>query len=514
MEQTLEEIMEKKNIEVRARHFYPNNPNPKLSKETPNGSADISSMQILVNPDYIMMLKENGINEEESLDETLNHEYIHITKFPATAKKRMHQYLLARQFLDSKDLAESAVYAFNETQTNIFSGVDMKNEFTPRVQEVLSRDSKGFNKILDGVYQELFNKNLKVKLKRRERKLVKELKKINFTDLDQEDRNLATFIHLAKDHLKQYEPRTRAGFLGMFNEEQIREGLSLLAQECTDKGYIPNQFEQISSELLNEGKINPGAGTEKADLRESNNIYLTLARNYAVPIISTKIAKNGSLIPSEQKPYSIGDPLEDLNVFSSKGIMPGISKSWVKKEGEVMKQLGIPDLIIVQDNSPSMDDPNKKISTAVLGSSVISRAYLLNDKTVTIYSFGGSDYVYGPSKDEKEVNRILRLHSREYSGTTFNASKLESLLKDRDKVFDLSIVSDMEISNLADFIQSIKSLPRLNRVHLFYTNPGKMAYVNSVIEAVKNLDNVGYAQLFGCGDIEKITMGELRKSLK
>ena len=206
--------------------------------------------------------------------------------------------------------------------------------------------------------------------------------------------------------------------------------------------------------------------------------------------------------------------MQDLNAFSSKGILPGISKAWTKKEGEVIKQIGIPDSIIVQDNSPSMPNPNKIISIPVLGSSVIARAYLANDKTVSVYSFGSSDHIYGPSKDEEAINKVLRLYSDKDGGTTFNPKKLEQLFKDRSKSFDVSIISDMEINNLADFILSIKSLPLLHRIHLFYTNYDKIAYVHQVIEATKNIENIGYTQLFTKYDIEKITMGELRKSLK
>ena len=515
-QKTLEQIMETKNREVRARYFYPSTPQPELTRETPNGSADIISLKIKVNPDYINMLKDNGIPEEESVDETLSHEYIHIAKFPGTAAKRMHHYMVARQLLDSKDLAESVVYAFNEAQTNIYNGVDMKNPYAPKVQRILAKDSKGLNKVLDGLYQELFKEDLGVRFNGRNKKekdLVKKLKEISFTDQNNEDANLKNFIGLVKDHLKSYKQETNAGFLGMFNEEQIQQGLANLAQECMNNGYTPNQFEQLASELTNEGKLIPGAGTKQANLIESRNIYTALARNYSIPVIRTKIAKNGSLIPDEQKPFSTQTPLEDLNVFSSKGILPGISKVWTKKEGEVIKQVGIPDSIVVHDNSPSMPNPDGEVSIPVLGSSVIARAYLANDKTVSVYSFGSSDHIYGPSKDEEAVNRVLRLHSGKDGGTTFNPKKLEQLLKDRSKSFDVSIISDMEISNLADFILSIKSLPLLHRIHLFYTNPEKMTYVNEVIKAVKNIENIGYAQLFTNNDIEKITMGELKKSL-
>ena len=307
-QENLEEIMERKINETRARFFYPATPRPKLTKETPNGSADIVSLEIQVNPDYIKMLKENGIQEEDSLDETLSHEYTHITKFPGTAANRMHQYLIARKLLESKDLAESAVYSFNEVQTNIFNGVDLKNKATPKIQKILAKDSRGLNKILNGLYQEIFKEDLGIKFNwrnKKEKNLIKKLKEIQFTDQNNENQNLEKFVFAVKDNLKDYKSETKADFLGMFNEEQIQGGLASLAQECMNNGYSPNQFEQLSLELLNDGKIYPGAGSNKSNLSISRNIYIDLAKNYAIPIVKTKTAKNGSLIPHEQKPFSI-----------------------------------------------------------------------------------------------------------------------------------------------------------------------------------------------------------------
>ena len=506
--------MGKKVREVSARFFCPSIPKPELTKDVPNGSADIDSGQIKINPAFIGRLEQAGIPNHESLDEVLSHEFTHITRFPGTVQRRMHQYVNARVALTSKELAEAAVYAFNEVQTNLYVGVDMNNEAAPKVARELAKSSNGLNKLLDGLYQEMLSQDLGVRLNRKEKKLIKELKEIPFTNQMSEDANLRRFIELTRDSLRGYRPRQGAGFLGMFTPEHVQEGLTQVAQECSDKGYSPDQFEQIVSEMLSEGKIVPGPGDGKGKLRESRDIYTALSRNYAVPVVRKGLLRNGSLRPEEHKPFSTETPLEDLDPFSSRGILPGVTQAWVRKEGETAVQKGIPNSILVIDNSPSMPDPNKVVSIPVLGGNVIARAYLLNDRAVTVYSFGGSDYVYGPSRDEKEISRVLRLHSGKLGGTTFSPEKLESLLRDRKEVFDLSIISDMEIKNLGDFIRTVSGIPKLNRVHLFYTDPEKMSYVTQVQEATKLMDNVGYAKLFSKKDIEGITLGELKKSLQ
>ena len=510
----LEELMGKKVREVSSRFFNPSIPTPELTEDVPNGSADISSGKIKINPSFIGKLEREGIPSEESLDEVLSHEFTHVTRFPGTAHKRMRQYKEARVVLESKELAEAAVYAFNEAQTNLYVGVDMRNKATPKVARVLARGSKGLNKILDGLYQESFGQDLGVILNKKDRGLIEKLKDVSFTDQRSEDANLRRFIELTKDSLREYRPKTSSGFLGMFTEEQIQEGLTQLAQECGDKSYTPDQFDQLVFELLPGGKIVPGAGNAKGELREARNIYTALSRNYAVPIVRKNILRDGSLRPKECKPFSTETPLEDIDPFSSRGILPGITQAWVKEEGGAVAQKGIPNSIIVIDNSPSMPNPNKVVSVPVLGGNVIARAYLLNDRSVTVYSFGGSDYVYGPSRDEKEIGKVLRLCSKEFEGTTFSPERLEALLNNRKEAFDLSIISDMDISNLSDFIGTVSGIPRLNRVHMFYTNPLTMKYVDAVQEATKAMDNVGYAQLFSKSDIEKITLGELKKSIR
>ena len=41
-----------------------------------------------------------------------------------------------------------------------------------------------------------------------------------------------------------------------------------------------------------------------------------------------------------------------------------------------------------------------------------------------------------------------------------------------------------------------------------------MKDVRSIQESTKSMDNIGYAQLFSRRDIEGITLGELKKSIK
>ena len=213
----------------------------------------------------------------------------------------------------------------------------------------------------------------------------------------------------------------------------------------------------------------------------------------------------------------MSDEINDLDPFSSPGIIPGITQKWIKKEGETIQNyFGIPNSIIVKDNSPSMtnyQNPEKEVSIAVLGSTVISNAYLNNNTKVAVYSFGSFDEFVDLTKDKERVHQELRKYTNK-RGTTFNKSLMENYLKNTDMVFDLSFVSDMEISNLDKFINHIINLPNLHRIHLFYTNPSKVDYVQNISERIKNKRNVAILPLYSQQDIKNIIIGELKNSIK
>ena len=45
--------------------------------------------------------------------------------------------------------------------------------------------------------------------------------------------------------------------------------------------------------------------------------------------------KNGTLYPYSHTGFEVGDPITEVDAFSTPGILPGITKKWVRKEGEV-----------------------------------------------------------------------------------------------------------------------------------------------------------------------------------
>jgi hypothetical protein len=78
--------------------------------------------------------------------------------------------------------------------------------------------------------------------------------------------------------------------------------------------------------------------------------------------------------------------------------------------------------------------------------------------------------------------------------------------------YDISVISDMDIKNLRGFIDKVLGIPKTHRVHLLYTENNR--YVRKLRESFWNRENVAILPLTCEEDIQKITMGELQKSVK
>ena len=157
-----------------------------------------------------------------------------------------------------------------------------------------------------------------------------------------------------------------------------------------------------------------------------------------------------------------------------------------------------------------MPSPIKGLSLPVLGATAISNAYLHNGSRVAVYNFGGNDYLLQPTKDKEAVHKQLRVYTG--GGTTFNPRFLEGVLRQSQREFDISVISDMEISNLDVFVQTVLNIPQIHRIHLLYTENN--GYVANLRQAFGSRDNVAILPLTCERDIYEITMGELKKSVR
>lgn len=531
VDKNLQKIMEREWENVRKGFYYPQLPQPRLVDGTPNTSIDIENLHIEVSEPFIKSFKEHDIDEPDSLNEVLTHELTHFMRYPGSVLNTLRLQKVGRKVTDAERVSQLRV-AFTEAQTNIYMVNEREHPSTVAMRKVVQPDEgDGFGKLMYGLYQKVWGQDLGIELGEAETKLVDKLSGIDYLDKEDELDNFREFVQVLKD----YQPPQQSGEgskqgsgegsqegegqsngVGMFSDNQIREGLKQFAQECGNA----EEFEEIVKQVLSEGeeKGKPqqfhgiSAGTDKGITLLARNFYTALAEKYTIPIRKKPIKKNGGLYPNSHTGFSVSDSLNDLDSFSTPGILPGITKKWVKKEGEVATNFeAVPNSVLIVDNSPSMPNPEEGVSIPVLGATAVSTAYLDNDSKVAVYSFGSQDHFTNFSKNKEDVHRELRRYSVS-GGTTFNPRFLEGILRESEDEFDISVVSDMDISNFGSFVDTVLGIPQVHRVHLLYTHGG--GYAGKLRERFGGKENVAILPLLYESDVSKIVMGELRKSVR
>ena len=549
--QKLSETMQKEWQKVRKRFYYPQLPMPKLVDNIPNGMIDIKNLEIKISEPFITSFEQHGIKDEEALNECLSHELTHFMKYPGSVLDILRLQKAGQGLAEGNKISELRD-AFTEAQTNIYLTNELKHPSTAKMRRAYGlQEGDSVGRLMYSLYQEVSEQDFGVEPTKEEKGLVGKLKDIDFLDKKQETFSFRRFVQIMKDYQPKQQKQKKQGRqkqgdgqgqgkgqdnqpqcsgsgnnLEGFTENQIREGLKQFAQECSS----PEEYEDIVNQVLGEVKedkqkrkreafgTQPGIGKGITELAE--NFYTALSERYLIPIRKKPMHRNGSLYPHSHTSFQVGDPITEVDAFSTPGILPGITKKWVRKEAEVYgNDESVPDSFIVIDNSPSMFMPNgntvipptSRVYPHIVGATAISNAYLINDSKVAVYSFGNNDHLTNPTKNRELVHRELRRYSAD-GGTTFNPKFLEGVLKESEREFDISVVSDMAINNLDYFVKSILQIPKTHRIHLIYTKDS--AYVNHLRQTFDNIGNIAILPLTREEDIYKITMGELKKSVR
>jgi len=529
--ENLKETMRKEWQKARKRFHYPQLPQPELVDNIPNGYIDIKNLKIKVSESFIRGFEQHGIGTEEAMNEVLTHELTHFMKFPGSVLNVLRLQKSAQGLTDSGSISRLR-YDFSEAQTNLYLIQEVQHQATAPIARVCNERGEypgSLGRIHYGLYQEVSGQNFGIKLTEEERGLVGKLKEINFLDKERETSNFRKFVQVTGDYQPKQEQKDSGDSFGIesFTDNQIREGLKKFAQECS----TPQEYEDVVKQILNEDAekgekqreqqvLGKKAGIGRSITELADNFYTALAERYTIPIRKKQMHKNGSLYPHSHTPFEVGDSITEVDAFSTPGILPGITKKWVRKEGEVHgNDESVPDSFIIIDNSPSMFEskgneiisPSERICPHIVGATAVSNAYLANGSRVAVYSFGSNDHLTNPTKDRKTVHSELRRYSTD-GGTTFNQRFLESVLGQSQREFDISVISDMGISNLNAFVQTVLSIPQTHRIHLLYTENNSC--VANLRQTFGSRNNVAILPLIYDSDIEKITMGELKKSVR
>ena len=511
---------------------------------------DMESLETKVSEPFIKEFEDKEVTPKDSFQEILTHELTHFMKFPGSVVNIFRLQKAGQGIADPAKISELRT-EFTEAQTNIYLTKELKMPNTARMRRLLPKD--GMSKLMYGVYQEISMQDFGVELEKPEKDLADKLKQIDFTNKSQELYNFRRFAEILKDYNPPQDKKNKSGNgkdggeggegdgkgnssngnsngkkpsksdLKRFTKNQIRDGLKQFAEECRSPKEYEDIVKQVMSEI-GEGEDKKPMGLAGGLGRDitliTDNFYSALAEKYCIPIKKKPMEKNGSLYPHSHTPFEVSDSITEVDPFSTPGILPGITKKWIRREGEgFADEENVPNSLIIIDNSPSMfmpdgstvTPPNKRVYPHIVGATAISNAYLINGSRVAVYSFGSDDHLTYPTKETQKIHRELRRYSSN-GGTIFNSSELEKVLKQSEKAFDVSIISDMGIANLNSFVEAVLKIPQTHRIHLLYTECSSA--LKMLQQTFGEKENVAILPLAVENDIYKITMGELKKSVK
>ncbi len=529
----LEDLLDEVWQSVRRQYYFPALPRPIFSEEISNGAFVFENLQILLNEGFIRGFEKKGLAYEEVLDEVLGHETAHFMKYPGSPLTILRMLKAVNDIEPGK--ANILRSAFTEAQTNLHRLMEMKCPHTAKIRKSLCvPENDTFNRILYGLYQTISGQDFGIQLNKEESDLVERLKDIEYLDKDIEIYSFRKFAEIMKDVKINDKGGKGINIIGIGNAQgdngikiyspnQISQAVKAFALECKSLKDFENAVKAAIGEgLEKEEQGDPAdedlkglkAGTGRALTQIASNIYTALADGFSIPIKKRPMKKNGGLFPQSHEPFELGSSFKDIDPFSSPGVLPGITKKWVRAEGEsYMDEERVPDSVIVIDNSPSMSmggSPSQTIYPHIVGATAIANAYLENGAKVAIYSFGSEDKFLPFSTNKARVHAELRRYSKD-GGTTYSAEYLENLLKDSENQLDFSFISDMQISNLDDFVKSILSIPNMHRLHLLCTHPETYPYL---LEKFKTMPHIAVALFSAYDHIRDVVMGEIGKSIK
>lgn len=519
---------------VRASYGYPALAVPQIVDEE---NAFVESGQIYVGRSFADKFVCEKIGLNDVINEILTHEVGHFMYYPGSALNVLRMQKIAMEYVE-REKVEGLCRFFVELQTNIYQVNVHEHPYTIAMREKLLPATHLQQMIEYGIYKKVWHgASFRSKVPFKHRGLVRDLSKLNYTTKETELIYFREFVQLLKDvdldeDKKNQEDEEDEGEgsypfdLGMFSDKEISDALKAFSKEVSDVefedvvgalGVDLAGIEWDGDEVVIDFVQGLLAGGVREELSDGDTNYRELAKRYSV-MVQPYIQTNGEgLVPSEQSPFVLSDPLLEINPFSTPGIMPGITKKWERQaHAHFQSRQGVPNALIVIDNSGSMPSPaGDSFSVPVLCGHAIANAYLMQGSSVGAYTFGGEDKVLNFTRQGEDVSRVSSLYTN--SGCTyFNPKYVEQMVRSNVSC-DVVMISDFFIGNFADFVGTVSSMPMTHRVHLLRYHPERDVVdqmVGKLRDSFSGLQNVYVNGLNRREDISGIVVGDIVSSIQ
>jgi hypothetical protein len=513
----IEKIIQKVWPKVRRKHLFPQISSPKVIEGGEDVALEIKSKQLLISNSFFEKLKQT-MKSEEIVEAILDHGVTHYMYCPWDFHTHLTLYNEAKKVVKKKEMAQRATTHFMDVVADTYC-VKEKDTKIPTLYKNIPKT--GMHEVLFSLYEKIWGVDLGSK-SHDER--VNRLSRIPYLDRKRWAESIKKFTKVIEDILEedleneQDTPQRAPNPLGEhsldnYSLEEIDRGLREFASAVEDLQEFKETVEDFKGELDEKGYASGGMGRGRGTPIDANLLYyMKLAENYTLPIRKLPIKKTGDLHPHSHKPWELGKPFADIDIWTSFGkIMPGITQIWTKREGETYGELeGTPDGLIIIDSSGSMINPRERLSYAVLGAACACNAYLKNESRVAVYNFSdalrGNKIVLDFNHEKEQIYQAICRYFG--GGTALDLNDVQYLLT-RVNNTDIFIITDMQITNLEKLIEFFNRIDnRVTAVHL-----GQNVHTTRFREGTDKKKNISLFTIKNKEDIPKIVLGKVKEYL-
>jgi hypothetical protein len=514
----LEKIIKKVWPQVRKKHLFPHIPLPSVIEGGDDIALEIKSKQLFISNAFFEKLKVK-MDEEEIVETILDHGLTHYMYCPWDFHTHLFLYSEAKKAVGQKEQAQRATTYFMDVVADTYC---IKEKDTKIATLYKNLPKNGMTEVLTSLYEKIWGEDLE---SGGHEELVNRLSRIPYLERAKWGDSVKKFAQVIQPLLEeevdnelqssQRGPNPLGKHsLDNYSLDEIDRGMREFASAVDNIQEFKETVEDLREELEKKGYGTGGMGRGKGNHPLDANLlyYMKLAESYTLPVRQLPIEKRGYLHPHSHKPWEIGKPFADIDLWTSFGkIMPSITKIWTKQEGETHGELeGTPDCLIIIDSSGSMINPCERLSYAVLGAACACNAYRKQEAKVAVYNF--SDALRGNKiilDFNCEKDQIYYAICRYFGGgTALDLDDIIHLLSRADNP-DIFIITDMQITNLEKVIDYVNTIEnRVTAVHV-----GHNAHSARFKDGTKKSGNISLFNVKEKEDIPKIILGKVDEYL-
>jgi hypothetical protein len=512
--QELDDILKQIWPLVRERHFFPELPAPRISGGEERVGLEMKGKIISLSSLFVIQMARR-LDARLVIEGLLDHAVSHYIYCPWNFSTHLMLYREARSVIPDRKMATKVTDRFMDVVADTHC-VSRKKTPLPDVYRHLRKSR--MDEAICALYQKIWGLDLGIE---EFDALASRLARIPYLDSSRWPDSIRRFASLIGKLLEEEDSDGRgegAGSMGnhdlrQYPPHEIDKGLENLAAEAETPVQFMSILQDIQEDLAQaQGNIGREIGLGKANGADAGILYyMKLARKYALPVRKRPMEKSGALYPHHHVSWEAAKPFHDIDPWKSFGkLMPGLTKSWQRVEGEAYgREYGTPDCTVVIDSSGSMVEPRKEISYAVLGAACAADAYLRNGASVAVYNFSdagaGDERILAHTRSRMKIYGALCHYFG--GGTRLLVESIAAL--QADHLPDIFLITDMQITNLENLVRYLNGCK--NRITAVLI--GENRHGNEFRKSLALHPNVQIYGVESLQDIPGIVLGKIKEYL-